>query len=556
MRKLFITYIAICFTIFCCAQPVLNFTSKINNGLQTPVDIVVADGSNKILIAELNGTIKLFDKNYNLLNANFLTIKTNISKGGERGLLSLALHPNFNNNGYFFVYYTNGTNGINIDRYKLNPDNDNQADSLSRTTILTIPKPIAYTNHNGGKLNFGKDGNLYFATGDGGGNGDPRNFAQQGDSLWGKMIRIKVDNFNSSPYYTIPLDNPFINNGNVRAEIFAFGLQNPWRWSFDRLNGDLWLADLGQNAGEEINYVKRELIPTANFGWRCYDGTSLKGGLNCLPPSAYTMPIFEYPHNTNDGGFAVVGGYVYRGLQFPAMYGYYICSDFFSGNGWVINANTKVATLQKNIPTNIVSWAEKTNGELLAISSVGVVYEITTNSLPLFNLNKWDATAMNGYVNFEWQTQYENLHFLSTYQIEFSEDGINFNKLTSVVTKNATSSLYNFRFVHQAKKLYYRLKLIKQNNSFFYSAVITIDANTQSNPPFVLYNSTNKIILNTNTNKKVDVNLVTSTGQKILFISNYQQTQIINLNHLPKGVYLVIASGDNILKTGKVIVLH
>jgi glucose/arabinose dehydrogenase len=312
------------------SQPLLSFSSIVNTGLSNPVDVVAAnDGTNRIFIVQQGGIIKVYNNNFILL-----TLSGNFSAGGEQGLLSLAFHPDYENNRYFFVYYTNGAGGVNIDRFQTSSTNPNQADANTRTNILSVAKPVVYGNHNGGKLNFGADGNLYAGLGDSGSGGDPGNLAQNGNSLWGKMIRINVDNFSTPPFYTIPANNPFIADPNVLDEIFSLGLRNPWRWSFDKVTGNIWIADVGQNAKEEVNNLTLAQANGANYGWRCYEGLSAYNTAGCLPQNNYTFPIFDYPHNNTNGGFSITGGIVYRGTQYPALYGYYMCADYVSGNVW------------------------------------------------------------------------------------------------------------------------------------------------------------------------------------------------------------------------------
>ena len=234
-------------SIFAQPVPVLVYSPVVTSGLSSPVDVVNAgDGSNRLFVVQQGGQVRIVSGGA-LLPGNFLDIPDSISGGGERGLLSIAFHPNYESNRYFFVYYTNTAGDLRITRFQTQAGNPNAADESTGVVILTIPHPT-YSNHNGGKLNFGADGHLYFATGDGGSGGDPDNNSQNGNSLLGKMIRINVDNFTTPPYYTIPADNPYVTNPSVRDEIFAMGLRNPWRWSFDKETNDMWIADVGQGA--------------------------------------------------------------------------------------------------------------------------------------------------------------------------------------------------------------------------------------------------------------------------------------------------------------------
>jgi glucose/arabinose dehydrogenase len=521
------------------SQPVLNFTPVISSGLNSPVDAVAAnDGTNRIFIAERGGTIKVYDNNYALLNNNFLTITGNISTGGERGLLSLAFHPDYENNRYFFVYYTNGAGGINIDRFQTLLANANQTDASTRTNIMTIDKPVAFANHNGGKLNFGPDGNLYFGLGDAGSSGDPRNFAQRGDSLWGKMVRINVDNFAVPPYYTIPADNPFTGDPNFLDEIFSLGLRNPFRWSFDRLNGNFWIADVGQNAREEINVLTPALASGANYGWRCYEGLQPFNTTGCLRASSYTSPVFDYPHNNAAGGFSVTGGYVYRGSLYPAMYGYYICSDYVSGNVWVINSSTYAATIQTGALSNASGFGERENGELVALSLSGVLYSVSTSTVLSLKLVNWDGYSYSNYNQLNWQTADED--GVLQFEVEYSNDGAVFKNAGIIAAKNESLSAYLFRHYIQNDLLYYRLKMVNKDGKIEYSNTIIIKSKTVVKEKIIFpYNGNSRIIwLNIPPGEKVRFQLFNLNGQNIISIKNYQDNAIINLQKIPPGIYV------------------
>ncbi|WP_462254775.1 PQQ-dependent sugar dehydrogenase [Ferruginibacter sp.] len=529
------------------SQPVLNFTPVISSGLNSPVDVVAAnDGTNRIFIAEQGGTIKVYANNYALLNNNFLTITGNISTGGERGLLSLAFHPDYENNRYFFVYYTNAAGGINVDRFQTLLANANQADAATRTNVMTIDKPVTFANHNGGKLNFGTDGNLYFGLGDAGNGGDPRNFAQRGDSLWGKMVRINVDNFTIPPYYTIPADNPFVSDPNFLDEIFSLGLRNPFRWSFDRLNGNFWIADVGQNAREEVNVLTPALASGANYGWRCYEGLQPFNTSGCLPQASYTSPVFDYPHNNATGGFSVTGGYVYRGSLYPAMYGYYICSDYVSGNVWVINSSTYAATIQAGALSNASGFGERENGELVALSLSGVLYSVSTSTVLSLKLVNWDGYSYGNYNQLNWQTADENA--VLQFEVEYSNDGVVFKNAGVIAAKNESPSAYLFRHYIQNDLLYYRLKMLNKDGKIEYSNTIIIKNKTTVKEKIInSYNGNSRIIwLNIPPDEKVDFQLFNLNGQNIISIKNYQNNAIINLQKIPSGIYVgkIILKGE------------
>ena len=352
------------------AQPNISLTQVVS-GLSQPMQFVNAgDGSKRIFIPQKTGEIKVFDKTFASLGT-FLSI-TGIQTGGESGLLSLCFHPQYKTNGLFFVFYTNGSNDLELARYQVSSTDTNLADASSKKILITIPHPT-YTNHNGGTLRFGKDGYLYLSTGDGGGGGDPSNNAQNTNVLLGKMLRFSVNTSNTAPYYSIPATNPFGN------EVLAYGLRNPFRWNFDRLTGDMWIGDVGQNAFEEINRSHRDSLAT-NYGWRCYEGNSPYNTTGCGAISNYRFPVLTYPTS----GSSVVGGTVYRGQTFPSMKGYYFGVDFYSGKLFKIKFDSLTYTYnisnQTISPNTISDFGETEEGELYVTTlGSGNVYRLESN---------------------------------------------------------------------------------------------------------------------------------------------------------------------------------
>ena len=308
---LFLAFLVVCLQVQ--AQPEISY-NVVTNGFTAPVDIVNA-GDTRLFVVEQAGKVKIWDGT-NTIATPFLDITSITNFSGEMGLLSLAFHPNYANNRYFFVYYNSANGNINLARYRTKETNAQEADATSGVVLMSIPKP--FTNHNGGKLNFGMDGFLYFGTGDGGSGGDPNNYSQNGSSYLGKMLRINVDSFSTPPYYTIPPNNPYIATQTFKEEIIAMGLRNPWRWSFDRQTGDMWIADVGQGALEEVNFTPSTELNNNNYGWRCYEGTQAYNTGSCNIVSSYKMPIFEYVHNNTTGGYSITGGYVYAAQ--PPLY--------------------------------------------------------------------------------------------------------------------------------------------------------------------------------------------------------------------------------------------
>ena len=345
------------------------------SGLQSPVVITHAgDGSGRQFIVEQQGIIKVF-QNGALLNASFLDISPKVLFVGEQGLLGLAFPPNFSIKQYFYVYYTSLTGDNVVARYTVSAD-PNRADPNSEQILLTLPHPT-FSNHNGGQLAFGpKDGFLYIGTGDGGGGGDPFNNAQNPQSLLGKILRIDSE---SPPApgnnYVIPPTNPFIGSVGFRQEIWALGLRNPWRFSFDRLTGDLYIGDVGQNTFEEVDFQPASSVGGENYGWNILEGPACFNPPNCGLPSGNVPPVMFYDHTE---GIAVIGGYVYRGTKFGLIGGVYFFGDLI-GKIWGLQqvAGVWQRQLLSTPGFPISTFGEDEAGNLyVADYSAGKIYEI------------------------------------------------------------------------------------------------------------------------------------------------------------------------------------
>lgn len=330
--------------------------------------------------ASTPGRIRIVNPNGTVNPTDFLSLSNSvISAGGERGLLGLAFHPDYANNGYFYVNYTRASDGATtIARYSVS-SNPDVADASSGTVLLTVSQP--FSNHNGGSLRFGPDGYLYIGMGDGGSGNDPQNNSQNINSNLGKMLRIDVDG--ASPY-AVPSDNPYVGiAGN--DEIWATGLRNPWKFSFDRETGDLWIADVGQNAVEEINKVTGNGGPGLNYGWRCYEGNTGTGLGDCTLPGPYTFPVATYSHSL---GCSITGGFVYRGSTYPNFIGKYFftdyCTDFI---GTVDSSNNVVYSPGMPGSNSFRSFGEDVNGELY-ITNGSTVYRIIDTSLAVNGHNQ------------------------------------------------------------------------------------------------------------------------------------------------------------------------
>jgi glucose/arabinose dehydrogenase len=348
----------------------------IASGLDQPVALTHA-GDTRLFITQQTGTVLIYDA-LGLRTTPFLDIRSLVLSGGERGLLSVAFHPLYRDNGFFFVYYTNRNGDNNIARYKVSSTDSNLADPASGIILLTIPHPT-YANHNGGQLQFGPDGYLYIGTGDGGSAGDPNNHGQDLTQLLGKILRIDVDH--GLPY-TIPASNPFFARDSARNEIWAYGLRNPWRFSFDRSTGDLWIGDVGQDAFEEVDLQPATSIGGENYGWRKMEGFHCYNpSTNCSDPS-FTMPILEYSHA--QGACSISGGYRYRGTQIPSLRGAYLYGDYCTGSIWSATPNGAGWTTKTLLTSTlrISSFGEDVSGELYVLDvAKGIVYRIAARGI-------------------------------------------------------------------------------------------------------------------------------------------------------------------------------
>lgn len=344
-------------------------------GLENPTDITNAgDGSDRIFVVEQGGRIQII-QNGALLATPFLDISNRVSTGGERGLLGIAFPPNYASKGYFYANYTNLAGDTVISRYRLT-DNPNIANPDTEEIILTIQQPFA--NHNGGQLAFGPDGYLYIGMGDGGGGGDPLNNAQNPQSLLGKILRIDVES-GVAPY-VIPDSNPFVSandpNNAYRDEIWALGLRNPWRFSFDRITGDLYIADVGQNAYEEIDFQPASSPGGENYGWNIMEGSSRYNN-NPSNLTGLVLPVAEYDHSQ---GESVTGGIVYRSSLEPNLQGVYLYGDFINGQIWGLRPNSTgwENTLVLDTPYGISTFGEDQAGNLYVADYFnGGIYSIS-----------------------------------------------------------------------------------------------------------------------------------------------------------------------------------
>lgn len=376
-------------TAFCLPAPLENspatYRAKVafpNLSFTRPVDFQHAgDKSNRVFVVEQPGRIYVFSNDPAIKSKKvFLDIRNKVEDGGnEEGLLGLAFHPNYKSNGYFYVNYTaSDPNRTVISRFKVSTTNPDQADVASEQVILTFDQP--YSNHNGGQVTFGPDGYLYIGVGDGGSGGDPKGHGQNKSTLLGSILRIDVNKQEDArlpegqgKQYAIPPDNPFAKNTNgYREEIYAYGLRNPWRLSFDPITKKLWTGDVGQNAYEEIDIIEKG----GNYGWNIMEGKHCYRPSNGCSTSGLKLPIWEYGRNE---GISITGGFVYRGPTLPGLTGKYIYADYGTRKIWaldVTNMNRPVNTELLEPDFNVASFGVDDKNEIFLCAFDGRIYKL------------------------------------------------------------------------------------------------------------------------------------------------------------------------------------
>lgn len=341
------------------------------SGLASPVGIYHCGDTRLFIPEQSQGDIEIINTSGGYIG-KFLDLTGLISTGGERGLLGMAFHPQYESNGFFYVNYTNTTGSTVIARYQVSSD-INVANPASASILLNIAQP--YANHNGGHIAFGPDGYLYIGMGDGGSSGDPQNRSQNPLELLGKMLRIDVDG--GTPY-AIPPSNPFFGQADTLPEIWALGLRNPWKFSFDALTGDMWIGDVGQNIWEEINMEPAGSTGGSNWGWKCYEGNASYSSFGCQSSSFYDFPVRTYNHST-DGFCSITGGAVYRGQNFPSLYGIYFFADYCDGSIIALSPNGLGGYNESSLyeaGAGIVMFGEDVNGELYVVKNTGSILKL------------------------------------------------------------------------------------------------------------------------------------------------------------------------------------
>ena len=342
------------------------------SGFSSPVEITNA-GDSRLFVVEKGGKIKILNSDKTTNTTAFLDLTGQVATSNEQGLLGLAFHPNYASNGLFFINYTNTFGNTVIAKYTVNSGNPNVANA-GGSIILTIAQPFA--NHNGGTLKFGPDGFLYIGMGDGGSGGDPANRAQNTTDLLGKMLRIDV---NSGTPYGIPANNPYV--GITGAdEIWALGLRNPWKFSFDKVKNNLWIADVGQNNIEEINVVSATQAGI-NYGWHCYEGNTAYSApaTDCPSASSLQFPLIDINHST--GACSVTGGYVYNGSSYPNFKGLYFFTDYCNPKIGMLTTTGTISYSSVFTGNNFSTFGEDSSGELyIAALNNGTIYKIKDTS--------------------------------------------------------------------------------------------------------------------------------------------------------------------------------
>ncbi len=533
------------------SQPPAISYQTVVAGLSAPIDVVNAsDGSNRLFVVQQGGLIRIWNGTTltDFLNVGATGLNLVSTNASERGLLSMVFHPDYNgtSNRFFFIYYTDVNGDIAIRRFETTVGNINTVDLASGLLIITIAHP-GETNHNGGKLNFGTDGYLYFATGDGGGANDVPNNAQNGSSLLGKMIRIDINNTNPPTYpnYAVPAGNPYTSDPAIDDRIWSLGLRNPFRWSFDRLNGNMWIGDVGQGAQEEINFRPAANTGGVNFGWRCYEGYISTPGVADCTPANYIPPVYDYPNVA--GPAAVTGGYVYRGTEYPNFRGYYVATDVYSGSIYILWPNGSGgfdSSVQAGGQTFIVGFGEAEDGTLYAVSQgTNTLYKVVATggiALPV-TLTAFSAAKSNGFNELKWTTGFEQA--TAKFIIEWSRNGTMFEKAGEVAAARIANGT-SYRYLHHlslSSTVYYRLAVEDDDGSVRYSSILKLDGDGKAGVkvyPTVITNHTIQL----STSEALQQIQLIGTNGAVVFKQNLEGfvgSKSVTLPSVTKGVYVV-----------------
>lgn len=459
MKKFILSSILLCYFI---SSPQTIDLQYFANGFETPIEITQPINDTRLFIIQKNGIVKILNNDGSTNEVPFLDISSSILNNGERGLLGLAFHPNYNSNGFFYVNYINLDGNTVIARHSVSSD-ENVANSELQTILMTINQP--FEEHKGGTLKFGPDGFLYIGLGDGGGSGDYYGFSQNltidttnpSTIYLGKMLRIDVDS--NSPY-GIPQTNPLIGQLG-KEEIWAKGLRNPWKFSFNRLNGDLWIADVGQENIEEINKISFPFSNSlTNFGWRCYEGNTTYNDADCPLINETQLPFAQYDHTL---GCSITGGYFYTGSAYPNFQNKYLFSDFCNGQIGMLDLEGNISWSTPFGGTNISTFGEDSSGELYVASlSSGTLYKIIDTSL---NTSSFDKASISIYPN----PTSDELFVKNENNIELSS--IKITDLTGKTVAYQNSQLNSINISNLSKGMYF-VTIKEKNGSISTSKII------------------------------------------------------------------------------------
>ncbi len=456
------------------------------SGLAQPLDLTHAnDGTGRLFVNTKPGKIEILNASGSSIGT-FLNLSGSISTNSERGLLGLAFPPNYATSGRFYVNYTAPNGDTRISRFSVSSTNPNVAVASSEEILLTIPQP--FSNHNGGDMAFGGDGLLYVASGDGGSGNDPQGNSQNPNNLLGGILRLNVD---QPTGYTPAGNGP----AGWNPHLFAIGLRNPWRMSFDSQTGLLYIGDVGQGAREEVDVA----VPSAtgqNFGWVCFEGTRDNRGVpsaaGCGNISNYLLPFFEYDHSQ---GQSITGGVVYRGSQYPAMQGFYIFADYSTDKLWAIRDNgsgpLEVYTSTSSLG-NIVGFGEDAAGELYAVSIFGTISQVTSAAapLPVELLSLSAKRTVAGHANVSWTTASEIN--VDRYEVEITTSDVakglsdkDFESVGTVAAKGEAAYAATVQ-VPLAEQVYVRLKSVDTDGAVAYSKLVSLAAADDSDRQLVV----------------------------------------------------------------------
>ena len=566
MQRLYTLWIISFFFLACThAQPTVNFVPVTLTGpaLVNPLKITGAgDASGRLFIVEKRGTIRII-QNGAVLSSFFLDIQSQVMNSGERGLLGMAFHPQYPDSPYVYVNYViNGTITNRISRFTLNPNDPN--DLLENSQLILIEQTGVQTNHKAGDIVFGPDGYLYIGFGDGGGAFDPNQNGQNLNILLAKIARIDVNSKTPPLNYSIPPDNPFVGTDGL-DEIWYYGMRNPWRISFDRQTGDFWIADVGQNEWEEVDFIPAGTPGGLDFGWDCYEGNHPIETQNCNPNTQLTYPIFEYPHNCSPcpvgHGASITGGFVYRGTKYPGLKGYYICADYVSNYFWLIKQTgsnpptfTTSFTDGTGIINALVSFGEDDNGELYACNLNGNLYAVTSTLVLPVKWESIDAWHIPNGNRVEW-----TIH--QTFGIDHFEVARSlapdFNKYSVVKLVSPVQDQTHYgcddAFL-QTSLVYYRVVAYLTNGTKEYSPIARLTPQETTKPTLIFDFSTNLWRLSLPDQWDTGTVVIYDLQGKEVFTKKLSQEKMMELSRpVVPGVYFIEINSNKGSWSDKVI---